>query len=173
MIELVFTRRYSMAHRLISGLSHKCATPHGHNEFVTVSLAAIDEVSLDHSTNMITDFASAKGAWHEWIDDHIDHGFQLSDKDPLLEWAREHGQDWRIIVTPGDPTTEMLCALFKAKCNAFLEANCPPLRCTTIRLEETPTNTVVFTGDPYEHLPKTDSKENWGERPDMSTHDME
>ena len=33
-----FTRRFSMAHRLIADAGSKCAVPHGHNEFVTVTL---------------------------------------------------------------------------------------------------------------------------------------
>ena len=36
MFSLIFSRRYSMAHRLLSGGSPKCAVPHGHNETVTV-----------------------------------------------------------------------------------------------------------------------------------------
>ena len=40
MFSLIFSRRYSMAHRLLSGGSPKCAVPHGHNETVTVKLKA-------------------------------------------------------------------------------------------------------------------------------------
>ena len=41
MFSLVFTRRYSMAHRLMADARSKCAVPHGHNELVTVKLQAI------------------------------------------------------------------------------------------------------------------------------------
>ncbi|MCI1440649.1 MAG: 6-carboxytetrahydropterin synthase, partial [Acetobacter peroxydans] len=47
MPELVFTRRFSMGHRLIHGASESCAVPHGHNELVTVRLTATTPARLD------------------------------------------------------------------------------------------------------------------------------
>lgn len=171
MFKLVFTRRYSMAHRLISGCSVKCATPHGHNEFVTVEIVG-DATPLDLEVNMVAEFAQAKTNWHRWIDDHVDHAFQLSDQDPLLGWAEEHGPSWRLVVTPGDPTTEMLAALFMAKLNAFLAADGHGLSCREVKIEETPTNTVTFAGDWRAHLPHSADGQYWWERADFTTHDL-
>ncbi|MEJ1936503.1 6-carboxytetrahydropterin synthase, partial [Nostoc sp. NIES-2111] len=61
MFSLVFSRRYSMAHRLIAGLSEKCAVPHGHNEIVTVTLRAVTPARLDGAANMVVPFERAKG----------------------------------------------------------------------------------------------------------------
>ena len=131
MFSLVFTRRYSMAHRLMADARSKCAVPHGHNELVTVKLQAIAARRLDGVANMVEPFEIAKGCWNRWIDEEVDHALQLSDRDPLIGYFREHEPDRlaRLLVTPGDPTTEMLAACFMAKLNAFLAQDGSGLRC--------------------------------------------
>jgi 6-pyruvoyltetrahydropterin/6-carboxytetrahydropterin synthase len=175
MFSLVFSRRYAMGHRLIAGGSEKCALPHGHNETVTVTLRATDPSPLDGVANMVRPFEHAKAMWHRWIDDRVDHALQLSGVDPLLDWfARyeRHRVD-RILVTPGDPTTEMLACCMMAKLNAFLTADGGHLRCVEIRIEETPTNTVTFEGDPAAFLPTTANTDPWWHRADMSINDID
>ncbi len=174
MFSLVFTRRYSMAHRLIAGCSVKCATPHGHNEFVTVRIEAVRPTRLDGRENMVETFERAKSTWHRWIDNHVDHCLQLSDADPLLDWFRAHEPDKldRILITPGDPTTEMLAACFMSKLNALLLEDGGKLRCRHISIEETPTNTVSLDGDPADVLPPAPQDSAWWLRPDMSINDL-
>ena len=86
MFSLVFSRRFSMGHRLISGTSEKCALPHGHNETVTVRLEPVNPGRLDGAANMVEPFERAKAAWHRWIDTAVDHALQLGEGDPLLLW---------------------------------------------------------------------------------------
>ena len=158
--QLVFTRRFSMAHRLISGCSEKCAIPHGHNEFVKVYIEAKNPSALDHDANMVEVFAKAKKTWHYFIDEKIDHALQLSDKDPLISFFQEYEPHRleRIVVTPGDPTTEMMCACLMSKLQAILDAEGGNLQCIKLELEETPTNTVIIEGIRAfdAHLPKGD-----------------
>lgn len=172
MFSLNFSRRYAMAHRLLSDASPKCAIPHGHNETVTVRLVATRPVPLDLGANMVEPFERAKAQWHRWIDDHVDHAFQLSEADPLLPWfaANEPHRLERILVTPGDPTTEALACCFMAKLNAFLAADGGRLRCAEVRIEETPTNTVVFDGDPDSWLPAPGDR--WWRRADFTINDL-
>jgi 6-pyruvoyltetrahydropterin/6-carboxytetrahydropterin synthase len=174
MFSLVFTRRYAMAHRLISGGSEKCATPHGHNEFVTVTLQATAPARLDGETNMVESFEKAKTTWHRWIDGCVDHCLQLSNADPLLDWFRTHEpqQLKRILITPGDPTTEMLACCFMAKLNTILADEGGRLRCVRIEIEETPTNKVIFEGDPLRVLPFAASGAVWWLRADDSINDL-
>ncbi len=171
MFNLVFSRRFAMAHRLISGNSEKCATPHGHNEFVTVRLMATQPSRLDGHMNMVEPFERAKAAWHRWVDNHVDHAFQLSDRDTLIDWFRLHEPHrlTRILVTPGDPTTEVLACCMMAKLNALLVDDGARLICTEIEVQETPTNTVRFTGDPLPMLPPG---AQWWTRADMSINDL-
>ncbi|MBV1830483.1 6-carboxytetrahydropterin synthase [Komagataeibacter sp. AV436] len=156
MFELVFSRRFSMAHRLLAGSSERCALPHGHNEYVRVHLRATAPAALDGQANMVLPFQRAKGVWHAFIDGHVDHALQLGEDDPLLPWFRQHEprRAARILVTPGDPTTELLACLLMAKLNAFLAADGGALTCAAIEIEETPTNTVRYTGDPLAVLPQ-------------------
>ena len=76
-LALRFTRRFCMAHRLASGASAKCATPHGHNEQVSVELEPKAPATLDGAKNMVAEFAAAKRRWHRWIDERVDHALQL------------------------------------------------------------------------------------------------
>ena len=178
MFSLVFTRRYSMAHRLMADARSKCAVPHGHNELVTVKLQAIAAQRLDGVANMVEPFEIAKGCWNRWIDEEVDHALQLSDRDPLIGYFREHepGRLARLLITPGDPTTEMLAACFMAKLNAFLAKDGSDLRCVEVVVEETPTNTVTFAGDPADVLPERPAAANradWWWRADSSINDLD
>jgi 6-pyruvoyltetrahydropterin/6-carboxytetrahydropterin synthase len=155
-----------MAHRLTSGCAERCMTPHGHDEHVIVELEAKVPTALDGDTNMVAEFSRAKGRWHRFVDDRLDHALQLSASDPLLAMADERFAEWRLVVTPGDPTTELMAALLAAKCQAILDAEDVGLRVRRLTLEETPTNSVVFEGDPREVLPPG---EGWWQRADDST----
>jgi 6-pyruvoyltetrahydropterin/6-carboxytetrahydropterin synthase len=170
---LVFTRRYAMAHRLIAGGSEKCAVPHGHNEMVTVRLQAVQPVPLCGHVNMVESFERAKTTWHRWIDNHVDHAMQLSSRDPLLDWFREMepARVPRLLVTLGDPTTEMLAACMLSKINAFLAMDGGRLICRHIEIAETPTNTVTFEGDPRDVLPPV--AQAWWTRADMTINDLQ
>lgn len=170
---LIFERRFSMAHRLISGYSEKCSVPHGHNEYVKVYLAADEEKNLDHNINMIQLFETAKKKWHFFIDNHIDHAFQLSDKDPMIDFfeKQEPHKKNRIIITPGDPTTEMMCCCLMAKLQTFLESEKTNLSCVKIELLETPTNRVSLEGK-YSYQKNLPDGDYWWNRNDFSINDL-
>lgn len=176
MFNLVFTRRYSMAHRLMADRSSKCAIPHGHNEIVTARVAATAPERLDGHRNMVAPFEDTKRLWHDWIDQSVDHALQLSHDDPLIDYFRKAEPDKlaRLLIMPGDPTTELLAACFMAKLNAFLARQGERLRCVELQIEETPTNAVIFTGDPVDVLPETSGQNQmpWWRRADMSINEF-
>ena len=153
---LQFERRYSMAHRLLSGAAPRCSVPHGHNEVVVVEIVASDERTLNPSTNMLAEFSVVKKRWFQWIDKTVDHSFHIADSDPLIAYFRDHEPETlaRCLITPGDPTTEILAACFMAKLNVFLSGQ--GLACSRMTIHETPTNSVVFAGDPSPVLPDGD-----------------
>ncbi|MFT8587528.1 6-pyruvoyl trahydropterin synthase family protein [Acetobacter orientalis] len=174
MPELIFTRRFSMGHRLIHGASETCALPHGHNEFVSVKLTPTRPAPLDGVGNMPVSFQKAKSTWHKFVDEKLDHALQLAQDDPLLSWFQHNEPERakRIVVTPGDPTTELMVCLMMAKLSAFLRAEGDALRCIEVSLQETPTNTVSFTGSPKDFLPTPrPSEQCWWHRADMSIAD--
>lgn len=163
-----------MGHRLIHGASENCALPHGHNEFVTVRLKPTSLTRLDGAGNMPVSFQKAKQTWHRFVDERLDHALQLAGDDALLAWFKAHepARAARIVVTPGDPTTELMTCLLMAKVNAFLLAEGGVLHCSELSIEETPTNTVSFEGDPADFIPHTATQQtHWWNRADMSVSD--
>lgn len=173
MAQLEFTRRYSMAHRLLNEPADKCATPHGHNEFVTVRLAPNGPFRFG-GANALAPFAAVKGRWHAWIDRAVDHALQLNAADPLIGFFREHEPQRlpRLMVFPGDPTTEALAAAFWLKLQAFLAADALPYRVVEVRVEETPTNAVVLTPESFDPAEVGFPPGGWALRSDMSINDL-
>ncbi len=177
MFEISFTRRYSMSHRLFNLKNSKCFVPHGHNEFVKVHLVSDGDDSLDGVSNMTNKFETLKNTWHNWIDNAVDHSMQMTAADPLLDYfmGNEPENLKHLLITPGDPTTEVLAACFFSKINAFLNCENLEMKCIRLEIEETPTNTVVFYGDPKKaiSLVQYDGPDvPWWERPDMSINDL-
>lgn len=166
-----------MSHRLFNLKNSRCFVPHGHNEFVKVHLVSSNDDRLDGNSNMSAGFDSLKRTWHSWVDDAVDHSMQLSNLDPILNYFQENEPEnlAHLLITPGDPTTEVLAACFFSKINAFLKSENIDMKCVRVEVEETPTNTVIFTGDPNKAIsldhyngPKTP----WWQRPDMSINDL-
>ena len=155
-----------MGHRLVSGAAPDCRVPHGHDEVVTVDIASTDNRGLDPETNILVEFEQAKGRWFEWVDRSVDHSFHLGGADPLVDYFRENEPELlqRLLITPGDPTTELRATCFFAKLNAFLKDGGKDLVCTRVQIQETPTNAVEI------HTSKFVSPDpaEWWNRPDLS-----
>jgi 6-pyruvoyltetrahydropterin/6-carboxytetrahydropterin synthase len=169
---LRFSRRYSMGHRLISDAAPNCRVPHGHDEVVTVELVSDGNSALDARTNMLVEFDQAKRRWFDWIDEAVDHSFHLNEGDPLVGFFGEHEPRLmgRLLLTPGDPTTEIRAACFKSKLGCFLRDDNPGLTCTRLTIQETPTNAVVCeAADPARMMPAGD---HWWSRADLSINDL-
>lgn len=170
---LEFTRRYAMAHRLLADPHDKCATPHGHNEFVTVRLAPTRALQLG-GDNRLANFSAVKERWHAWIDGAVDHAFQVNATDPLIGFFKTHepARLARLMVFPGDPTTEALCAAFALKLSAFLAQDQLPYRLVDVRVEETPTNAVTLDAEAAGALAHGFAEAGWAHRSDMSINDF-
>jgi 6-pyruvoyltetrahydropterin/6-carboxytetrahydropterin synthase len=169
---LRFSRRYSMGHRLLGEAAPNCRVPHGHDEVVTVDLVSARNAGLDPATNMLVEFDQAKRRWFEWIDRAVDHSLHLNAADPLVTYFAESEPRLlpRLLITPGDPTTEIRAACFKAKLGAFLAAENPALVCAVLTIQETPTNAVSCAlAAPASILPEGG---RWWERADLSINDL-
>ncbi len=166
-----------MSHRLFNLKNSKCFVPHGHNEYVKVYLVSTEDDNLDGNTNMSNGFNALKETWHNWIDNAVDHSMQLSNIDPLLDYFKDNEPEnlTHLLITPGDPTTEILAACFYAKINSFLQHDEINMRCIKVEIEETPTNTVIFSGDPQKAISRKDyegPRVPWWMRPDMTINDL-
>lgn len=173
MAALEFTRRYAMAHRLLATRSAKCAIPHGHNEFVTVRLDPLAPFTFS-DTNSAAPFEQIKRRWHQWIDDHVDHTLHLAETDPLIGYFREHepAQLKQIMTFQGDPTTEALAACFFLKLSAFVADDRLPFSVREVRIEETPTNTVVVSREHFDPERCGLREGAWPWRAEMSINDL-
>jgi 6-pyruvoyltetrahydropterin/6-carboxytetrahydropterin synthase len=173
MAALEFTRRYAMAHRLLATHSPKCAIPHGHNEFATVRLDPLSPFKFSE-TNSAAPFEEVKRRWHEWIDEHVDHTLHLAETDPLIAFFRENEPSRlkQIMTFQGDPTTEALAACFWLKLSAFIADEKLPFAVREVRIEETPTNTVVITREVFDPAVCGLRRHAWPSRADMSINDF-
>ncbi|MDI7776285.1 6-carboxytetrahydropterin synthase [Asticcacaulis sp. EMRT-3] len=168
-----FKRRFSMAHRLRFDRSSKCATPHGHNEFVCIDLQARPGKACDWgAANYAESFARLKAHWHRFIDDSLDHAFQLGHDDPMIGYFRDHEPDLlpRLLVITGDPTTEAVATALYMKLNAILAAHMPDFECVRFEIEETPTNSVILSPADIKACPIRLG--DWCHRADMSLNDL-
>jgi len=173
MAALEFTRRYAMAHRLLATQSPKCAIPHGHNEFVTVRLDPLASFKFS-DTNSAAPFEQVKQRWHQWIDEAVDHTLHLREDDPLIDFFRERepARLSQIMTFQGDPTTEALAACFWLKLSAFVKDDALPFAVREVRIEETPTNTVLVTRETFDSAHCGLRVGTWATRADMSINDF-
>lgn len=128
------TRRieFDAAHR-VQGHEGKCRNLHGHRYSIE---ATFDATRLD-ALGRVVDFGVIKTLLGQWIDDNWDHTTILFEKDAALGKAivAETGQ--AIFYLPSNPTAENMAEY-------LLHTVCPrlfadyPIRCTRIRLYETP-----------------------------------
>lgn len=173
MASLEFTRRYAMAHRLLATDSPKCAIPHGHNEFVTVRLDPIGPFAFSN-TNSAAPFEKVKKRWHEWIDEAVDHTLHLREDDPLIGFFQNNEPQRlaQIMTFQGDPTTEALAACFFLKLSAFVADDALPFSVREVRIEETPTNTVVASRENFDPAGCGLRAGAWPWRADMSINEF-
>lgn len=170
---LQFTRRYAMAHRLLATKSPKCAIPHGHNEFVTVRLDPTTHFKFS-DTNCAAPFEQVKRRWHQWIDECVDHTLHLGETDPMIAYFRERepARLSQVMTFQGDPTTEALAACFFLKLSAFVAGDGLPFTVREIRIEETPTNTVIASRETFDPAACGLRAGAWPMRADMSINDF-
>ena len=172
-MQLQFKRRFSMAHRLRFDQNSKCLTPHGHNEFVTVNLQSKGDSHIQWgNANYAASFADLKRHWHGFVDDSLDHAFQLGHDDPMLGYLRQHEPDrWpRLRVSEVFPTTEAVATALYMKLNAILAAHLPDFECVRFEIEETPTNSVILTPADIAACPNRLGE--WCHRADLSLNDL-
>lgn len=153
-MRIEISRKWEGSHRLISGVNKGtlCSLPHGHTWKVTAFFEAIAPFNLDGHSNVLILFSDLKKRWHHWIDNHIDHSIFLNSTDPLISFLQKENPQSRIVVTPGDPTTEMIACLFKAKLESFILDENFQVLCRQIHIQETATNAVTYAGNPKETL---------------------
>ena len=77
-----------------------------------------------------------------------------------------------LLVTPGDPTTEIRAACYHSKLSSFLNSGGKGLICIGLQIQETPTNAVYFSCDDIGKFLPSDH-DNWWNRADLSINDLD
>jgi 6-pyruvoyl-tetrahydropterin synthase len=147
LFRLSFNYRFEAAHRFTLSCEDSCATPHGH----TWRAKAVFEADATHlaEDDMVMEFSKLKSSWKRFIQERADHSFFHHYNDPILPTLREFIPKFRGLPFPGDPTTELIAALFYSKLRLMNEAigvqgGAPVPRPAAVVIRETPTNTVTF-----------------------------
>ena len=139
LMDVNFRYRFEAAHRF-TDTNSKCSTPHGHTWWITLSLAHSPN-DIDLEKNFATDFKDLKSDWKNFLDTHVDHHFFMNSDDSLADHLKKTEPNLNIKLSPGDPTTEVLAALFFKKAESLL-SRWKHVSVSSILLEETPTNSV-------------------------------
>lgn len=130
------TRRleFDAAHR-VTRHGSKCANLHGHRYAVDVTIGA---EQLDDA-GFVLDYGIVKQVVGGWIDQALDHGTILCERDgKLIELCRVQG--WKLFVLDDDrePTAEHLAALIANEGGKRLVQAASGVFITNVRVYETP-----------------------------------
>lgn len=140
-MELRFKYRFEAAHRFTQSTSPACMTPHGHTWYATLHLQT--QAPLNKN-DMSVEFHQLKSEWKDLISNVFDHSFLCNSHDPLVESLLKVHKDARLMLFPGDPTTELIALLLFHKCEHFLlnSAWKKDVAVSGITIDETPTNSI-------------------------------
>jgi len=156
-MDVNFRYRFEAAHRFTDANS-KCSTPHGHTWWVTLTLSH-SSGDIDLANNFATDFKDLKSGWRSFVDNEVDHHFFLNSEDSLASHLKKTEPKLNIKLTPGDPTTEVLAALFFKKAESLL-GKFEHISVSSILLEETPTNSIcVYKKDADQLIKRLEVKQ--------------
>ena len=139
-IKVIKRFRWSMAHRLTHGYQGPCASLHGHEYEVGVTVAGeVDPMGL------VVDFADIKKVCQGWIKEHLDHTTIVYKGDTsLVEFLQR--EDQRHYVVDFNTTAENLAAhLRKVLQDELDRALDRHLSVVNIALMETPTSFVEIS----------------------------
>lgn len=147
--DLSFTYRFEAAHRLTKASAIACMTPHGHTWYAKAVFSS--ESAQVGADDMVAEFSLIKKGWKTFIQETADHSYLHHHEDALLTAMKDHIPNFRGLPFPGDPTTELIAALFFAKIQAMhreLKSARPLPNPATVVIQETPTNTVTLHAGP-------------------------
>ena len=130
-----------MGHRVPAHKS-KCRNLHGHRYVFEVGVyGPVNQVQNQSKEGMVVDFSELKTILLEEIDNKLDHGFMMYDKDPLAGTFRGFS-DQKIIFVPFIPTAENIAGFvfenLKEKINSL------GLKLSFVKVWETPNCSAVY-----------------------------
>ncbi len=158
--QISFDYRFESAHRFMHSCEDSCSTPHGHTWWAKLILETNSPMPLSPETDMVAEFSKLKTLWKTFITEIVDHSFLHNHQDPIVDAMRSNIPKFRGLPFPGDPTTELISALFLCKAQKMLTHFQPDLalghiRIAAVHIQETPTNGVTY------RMPNSDTPPLW------------
>ena len=131
------TRRieFDAGHR-VYGHESKCAHMHGHRYVVLITCCPSD--GLDKLGRVI-DFGVIKEIMKPWIDEKLDHGMLLWEKDPLV---KSYPEDNKLTVMADNPTAENIAKLIYVTAQDMLPND---VVVTKVVVQETPNCSAEYS----------------------------
>lgn len=148
-MNLEFRYRFEAAHRFLKSESIPCMTPHGHTWYATMGVSF--KGSTLNSSQMTVEFSEVKKEWKNLIQETFDHSYMHNINDPVVEILKQGNNKPRLMPFPGDPTTEMISLFMFNKMETIIQSSSfkDKVEVEFIKLEETPTNSIVCKRDFY------------------------
>ena len=137
-----------MGHRVLNHRS-VCKGLHGHRYKAEICVEG--ELVLESGASeegMVIDFADIKKVALKFIQDELDHGFMVWDKDEeLLEFFNK-SKGHKPVIVPFTPTAENVAAyIFQQLQDKFTDVFKTGLRLQSVKLWETPSSYALYEGD--------------------------
>lgn len=135
---------WDMGHRVMNHNS-KCKNLHGHRYKMEICMKGkLIEKENDSSRGMVIDFGDIKSITLTFINDVLDHGFMVWEKDKLLTSFFKKNPEQKHITVPFTPTAENIASwIFKKLDPLFQDTYGTGLKLYSIKLWETPTCMVI------------------------------
>lgn len=172
-MELRFKYRFEAAHRFTQSTSPSCMTPHGHTWYATLHL----QTQAPLNTNdMSIEFHQLKGSWKDLITNVFDHSFMCNASDALIAPLLDIHSKARLVLFPGDPTTELISLLLFSKCEQFILNSQwkNDIVVSGITIDETPTNSIHCDRSFYiENISRYSTHTGWWSIPDIQARTCE
>jgi len=111
--------KFDAGHR-VYGHQGKCQYPHGHEYHVQVTASPTE--GLDE-LGMVVDFSVIKEKFGTWIDENLDHGFLVYEKDYELLNALRSVEGSKIYVMDSNPTAENIARLLMERAHELLASD--------------------------------------------------
>jgi 6-pyruvoyltetrahydropterin/6-carboxytetrahydropterin synthase len=130
-----------MGHRVPAHKS-KCKNLHGHRyAFEIAVIGPISEAAGTSSEGMVLDFADLKSILVQEIEEKLDHGFMMYEKDSFAEVFRGL-KDQKIIFVPFIPTAENIAAYVYNNLKSKLDVI--KLALSYVKVWETPNCSAIY-----------------------------
>jgi 6-pyruvoyltetrahydropterin/6-carboxytetrahydropterin synthase len=148
MMKIVKVIQWDMGHRVLNHRS-VCKGLHGHRYKAEICVAGeLVQKEGASEQGMVVDFADIKNTARKCIQDELDHGFMVWDKDEELIDFFKQSKGHKPVIVPFTPTAENVAVyIFQKLEDKFSDIFQTGLHLHSVKLWETPSSFALFERD--------------------------